>query len=656
MATDKDTPHELDAAHLRAVLESTADGMLVVDEGGHVLTSNRRFAELWHIPDELLATGDDERLLGFVLQQLLRPEEFLEQVKELYSSYAQDLKVLEFKDGRVFERFSAPLIRDGLIAGRVWSFRDVTKRTKAEAALRESEERFRSLYHFTPVMLHSIDETGTILDVNDYWLERTGYRRDQVIGRKVHAFLTESSRETAGNALADLLEKGTVDDVHYEVVCANGEVFDGMLSAIAKRDDRGAFVRSFAAVVDVSERKRAEEARRLLELQVLESQKLESLGILAGGIAHDFNNLLVGILGNADVARQQLSSEDPARKLIDEVITASQRAAELCNQMLAYAGKGRFVIVAVNLTDVVRDTIRLLEVSLPTGVSVTQEFAPSLPAIEVDLTQIRQLVMNLITNAADAVEGGEGTIAVETGRVRLEAGFAGSALPSAPVRAGDYVFLSVTDNGRGMDRATRARIFDPFFTSKSTGRGLGLAAALGIVRGHGGTIDVQSEPGRGSEFKVYLPASKLEPEPIESPAPSDSELRGDGLVLVVDDEESVRFVAKRMLERAGFEVVAVAGGEEALEVFRERGTDIRAALVDMTMPGLDGRETLAALRELDPSVPIVISSGYDAQKANERLGDQRKPSGFIQKPYRSHALVRCMLLAIDSAPERGGAT
>ena len=282
--------------HLLAVLESTADGILVVDENGRVVTSNDRFAELWQIPRSLIEAGDDQQLLEFVLQQLERPEAFLQKVSELYRSDRENLDVLTFKDGRIFERFSSPLIREGAVRGRVWSFRDVTASKQTESALRTSERRFRMLYNLTPVMLHSIDVNGIIVDVSDYWLERMGYERHEVVGQWAPKFLTEPSRETAKTAISQLLSEGRVRDVPYQFVRKDGQVLDIQLSAIANFDEEGRFESSYAVSLDVSERNKAEEEKRRLEQQVRHSQKLESLGVLAGGIAHDFNNLLVGVL------------------------------------------------------------------------------------------------------------------------------------------------------------------------------------------------------------------------------------------------------------------------------------------------------------------------------------------------------------------------
>jgi CheY-like chemotaxis protein len=372
-----------------------------------------------------------------------------------------------------------------------------------------------------------------------------------------------------------------------------------------------------------------------------QTQKLESLGVLAGGIAHDFNNLLVAILGNAGLALMELPKESPARQTVQAIETAAQRAAELTRQMLAYSGKGKFVIEPLNLSKLVEEMAHLLEVSVSKRAVLKYRFAPNLPPIEGDATQIRQIIMNLITNASDAIGERSGVISISTGLMHCDRAYLQSSYLDSDLPEGDYVYLEVADTGEGMDEATRERIFDPFFTTKFTGRGLGLAAVLGIVRGHSGAIKLYSEMGRGSTFKVMLPAAALLDQSGAEPshgstAPAAAETRAL-TVLVVDDDETVRSVTRRMLEHAGYTVLQAADGVEALEIYGANpGIDV--VLLDMTMPHMDGEETFRELRRISGDVKVVLTSGYNEQDATERFAGKGL-AGFIQKPYRPAELV-----------------
>jgi PAS domain S-box-containing protein len=390
---------------------------------------------------------------------------------------------------------------------------------------------------------------------------------------------------------------------------------------------------------DITERKRAEEDRRRLEARVLHAQKLESLGLLAGGIAHDFNNLLVGILGNAGLALMEAPPESPIWKHLKRLETAALRAADLTNQMLAYAGKARVVTEQMDLSQLVQEMVELLQVSVSRKARLRCDLAPGLPPVEGDATQLRQVVMNLITNASDAVGESGGEIRIATGVVEVDDGYLHRAALPEPVAHGPHVFVEVGDNGCGMDAGTLGRIFDPFFSTKFSGRGLGLASVLGIVRSHRGAIQVESEPGRGSTFRVLLPAAGS--AVAERPAPeakADAKGSGGGIVLVVDDEASVRQVAQVVLERGGFEVLAAEDGRRGLEVFRGRAAEIAAVLLDMTMPDMSGDQVMAEMQVIRPDVRVILTSGFSRQDTMERFGASGL-AGFIQKPYRPEDLL-----------------
>ena len=398
---------------------------------------------------------------------------------------------------------------------------------------------------------------------------------------------------------------------------------------------------------DISEKVAAEEEARRLQQQLLQSQKLDSLGVLAGGIAHDFNNLLVGILGNASMALAEIAEDSPLRETLEGIEVAALRAGELTNQMLAYSGKGRFVVEPLNLNALVEEMAHLLQASISKKAVLRFDLAPGLPAVDGDGTQLRQLVMNLITNASDALGSEAGALEVRTRALEEPQLWELGSSPETEIAEGPVVMLEISDTGCGMDPSTLSRIFDPFFTTKFTGRGLGLAAALGIARGHRGRIDVRSEPGDGTCFRVLLPASEQKLVPAASPAaPSVRARAARGTILVADDEEVVRGMARRILEQAGFDVLTASDGLEAIECFREHAADVSAVLLDLTMPRLGGEEALRVLRQIRPEVRVVITSGYSESDIASRFAGQEL-DGFLQKPFRPADLVERIALVLE---------
>jgi signal transduction histidine kinase len=392
---------------------------------------------------------------------------------------------------------------------------------------------------------------------------------------------------------------------------------------------------------DVTETRRADEARERMQSNILHAQKLESLGVLAGGIAHDFNNLLVGMLGNSELALMDIAADSRARTYLKDVVLSAQRAAELCMQMLAYSGKGRFVVRVLDLNEIVREMLSLLKVSISKKAVLKTRLAAVPPLFEGDATQIRQILMNLITNASDALGDESGIITITTGVASSDASYLEQSTLSHELPEGDYAFVEVSDTGGGMIPETIERIFDPFFTTKPAGRGLGLAAVSGIIRGHRGAVRIHSESGRGTRFKVLLPA--LERSEVSESSPEfEVEIKhGSGVILIVDDEHAVRRVAMRVAERAGFSVLEAANGQEAVDIFRERHQEIALVLLDMSMPVMSGEEAFRILKTIDPSVPVVLSSGYNEQDATTYFVGKGL-DGFLQKPYRPADLLKIL--------------
>jgi signal transduction histidine kinase/ActR/RegA family two-component response regulator len=409
--------------------------------------------------------------------------------------------------------------------------------------------------------------------------------------------------------------------------------------------------------------RREQAARRAAEASEAQSrhvQKLESIGVLAGGIAHDFNNLLHVVLGNADIALSRLPVRSPARAPLEEVVRATLRAADLTRQMLAYSGKGAFVVRHLDLSSEVREMATLLRTAITKQASLVWELTPNLPAVNADATQIRQIVMNLITNASDALQDAEGVITLRTGVVQPEelkdARFGTPVNSNEPGvdRQGPYVYLEVADTGSGMTPDTLQRMFDPFFSTKFSGRGLGLAAVMGIVQSHKGLIRIRTEPGGGTSFRVLFPAVPGAAGATETPAAMRSDWSGTGTVLVVEDEQGVREVAERILQDFGFETLEAVDGKDALDVMQRAGDKVSVVLLDLSMPRMGGQETLRHLRELRPDMPVIIMSGYTEEAVAEQFSNNGPGmTAFLQKPFLAEDLMDVLRRTLEvTSPAR----
>ncbi len=520
--------------------------------------------------------------------------------------------------------------------------RKLQARQQAKEALRAREERFRAIYEFSPIGIVNIDGRGKFIRANSAYQKIFGYSEEELRTLSFADITYPDDIEASSQTFKEMIEgRRDVDRLEKRCIRKDGQIVWIRLTRYPIRDVDGNFLHTVSMVEDISERKQAEEERRQLEAQMQHAQKLESLGILAGGIAHDFNNLLVGILGNASFALTELPPGSPARQSIGEVEVAARRAAELTNQMLAYSGKGKFVVERVNLSTLVEEIAHLLHSVISKKAVLKFEFQDDLPAVEGDPTQLRQVVMNLITNAAEAIGNHEGLVAVRTATMQVDRELLSEFYHGDGSAAESYAGLEVSDNGCGMDAETKSRIFDPFFTTKFTGRGLGLAAVLGIVRGHHGAIKVDSEPGRGTTFRVLFPAAQWSAQSIEHPINeplASSDWRGRGGILVVDDEKAVQNVTKKILEHFGFTVLTADDGRHGLEIFRKHVGEIKVVLLDLTMPHMDGEEAFREMRRLHADVRVILSSGYTEQDAIDHFKGMGL-AGFIQKPYSPETLI-----------------
>jgi two-component system cell cycle sensor histidine kinase/response regulator CckA len=514
-----------------------------------------------------------------------------------------------------------------------------------------------------PLGVCAVDSDLVVCFWNTCLAEWTGIAPSEILGKSLAVRFPHFAKARYALRLQGIFEGGppTIfsSQLHPHLVPA--PMPDGRLriqhtvvTSIPAADGEG--FEALLSIQDVTEltrrledQKRADQVRLEMEAHIQHAQKLESLGVLAGGIAHDFNNLLVGILGNADFVLQQLADDFSGRGNLEAVVKSAQRAADLSNQMLAYSGKGKLVILPLDLSEWVADAVDLLRLAISKKAALVCHLAEGLPAIEADPTQIRQVVMNLVTNASDALGVESGTLTLTTGTQECDSAYLTDSYLKEERPPGRYVFVDVEDTGHGMSAETQKRIFDPFFSTHVTGRGLGLAAVLGIVRGHHGVLKIHSVLGRGTKFRVLFPSSAKIIERPAAPPQIDPNWRSQETVLIADDEKVVREFAGAVLENAGIKVLTAADGEVALELYREHADEIAAVLLDMTMPKLSGEETLRAMRQVRGEVSVVLSSGYSEQEVTRRFTELGLV-GFIQKPY----LPQELLAKIREALTRSG--
>jgi PAS domain S-box-containing protein len=515
-------------------------------------------------------------------------------------------------------------------------FEDITSLKRVEEELRASKEHLDATMNALPDLLFRIDREGRLYEARYSSPEELYLSPELFLGKRVAEVLPPEAAATVMAALGEAIATGSHRGATYSLPMPQGERWYELSLAAMGRPDHPQ-TQFIVLARDITERRLAEQDRLKLEQQLLHAQKLESLGVLAGGIAHDFNNLLTAIVGNTDLALMRLAPQSPVRNNLQRIEQAASRAAELSKQMLAYSGKGRFVIETIDLNRLIREMTHMLEVSITKKAVLNFNLADPLPAIEADATQLHQIIMNLIINASEAIGAESGVISIATGSMQCDRNYLNSIWMHEQLAEGLYVWLEITDTGCGMDAETLGKIFDPFYSTKFTGRGLGMAAVLGIIRGHKGAITIKSEPGRGAAFKVFLPAGGKPKVPVSQVNRDEAGWRGRGTVLLVDDEQTVLDIGGEMLKELGFEVVKAMDGSEALEFFKQDAERFSFIILDLTMPRLDGEQTYRQMRQLKPDVKVIMSSGYNEQEINQRLGGTGL-AGFVQKPYNLSTL------------------
>ena len=618
---------ESSVSSLQATLEATADGILVVDLTGDVLWFNQKFLQLWDIPDELARAGDGEALLSHVIGQIAHPEAFLQKVQELYADPdAEDFDVVEFEDGRVYERFSIPSRLGGQSVGRVWSFRDRTGQRAGAEQLRVSEGRLSTMVDSEPGCVKLIDREGALLEMNSAGLQMIEADSiEDVAGMCVYDVIAVEDRQAFVDLNTRIFE-GERGSLAFDLVGLKGGHRRIETHAVPFRDANGDVIAHLAISLDITERERLEE-------QLRRSQKLEAIGRLAGGVAHDFNNALTVIANCANFISDGLPDNDRLREDAAEIIQATDRAASLVRQLLAFSRKEVVRPRVLELNEVVADIERVLRRTIGDAIEIKVRPMRDPAYVLVDPGQVEQVLLNLGLNARDAMPDG-GVLTVTSSLVELDR----EAIAFLPdVEAGTYGCLTVNDTGLGMDDEVKAHVFEPFFTTKGLGlgTGLGLASVYGIVKQAGGHVTVESESGVGSTFYVYLPITEERPVVDSESVTSLPNGAGERIVLV-EDEEPVRRLVTRILERAGYDVLALGSGAEALDQICPDGR-YDLLLTDVVMSGMSGVELADRLTSQHSELKVLLMSGYTEEVLFPDQEDGNR--ALLLKPFGQDELL-----------------
>ena len=633
-------------ARYRAVVESSFQGIVIHADDG-IVFANRAAAEMFGYdrPEELIGRNIFETLVAPQDRQVLRARRDALLRGQTLSPLAAWRGVRQDGSQIWASAGGSRIVWKGHEAV-VSFFADITERVEAAQAVRASEAHLRAILESEPECVKLLAADGALIDMNPAGLAMIDADSlAQVAGQCVYP-LVAPEQQAEFRALVDRVFRGESGVLEFAVVGLKGTRRRLESHAAPLRAPDGTITALLAVTRDITERRAAEEERRRLEARVQQAQKLESLSVLAGGVAHDFNNLLTVILGYTSLALEQSPPESATSSMLREVKRATIQAGELSRHMLAYSGQSTLHIERLRLDMIAQETARLLQAVIAKNATLDLALAPA--TIEGDDTQLRQVVMNLITNAAEATSGQAGRVAVRTGVRHADAELLRSPYLPDELPAGEYAFVEVADNGCGMSAETLARLFDPFFTTKFSGRGLGLAAVLGIVKGHRGSIKVESTPGRGTLFQVFLPAAsggEASPTQVVADRPATTltgagwgALRSAGTILVIDDEASLRGLARQVLEGAGFSVLEAGDGHAGLLVFAQHRDRLAAVLLDLTMPRAGGLEVLAELRESHPALPIIVMSGFSGQDAAARAASLGA-IGLLQKPFQPKDLL-----------------
>ena len=638
-----DEPSELPGEELRGLLQETMEfagiGLFRYAFDGTILFMDRnvfRILELdgvYASPREV--TGKN---IADVIRHVLPIGQIRNEVRRNRFVRGYEYPFITLKGQRKWLLNNSYLVHDqasGLEAVQV-VLHDITERKQADEALQDALSRFEAVIENTPlVAIQGFDRDGVVRHWNRTSEQFYGYSAAEMIGQPITGrLLRDEAADQFERTLRTIWETGQpAEPREWSVESKNGDT-RWIYSSMFPVAQQGAVAEVFCMDVDITASRRSAMDQRRLETQLQHTQRLESLGVLAGGVAHEFNNLLMGILGHAELALLTMDDAGHLESHLRQVVRSTERAAELTRQLLTYSGQGSFFFHPVDLSSLIKDVAHLCAVSQSKKVELRYELAQDLPLIDGDAAQLHQVVLNLVSNAGEAIGEENGEILIRTGVVECDRVFLAEARYAENSPEGRYVYLEVSDSGRGMDEETLARIFDPFFTTKFIGRGLGLAAAIGIVRAHQGFIHTESIPGKGSKFTILFPETHRR----EIPMRPVTQTHGKGLILLVDDEKEVRTVIREFLEQAGYEVLTAADGVEAVKIFEEAADEITLVLLDVKMPRMDGEEAFGIMRGIRPDIRVVLSSGYGEQDAMQRFKG-KGITGFVQKPYHAKALL-----------------
>ncbi len=613
---------------VNATLESTTDGILVVDVGGTFSYFNSKFAKMWNIPEEITQTRDDERALDFVIDQLRDPEEFVKKVRYLYAHPEEDsFDVLYFKDGRIFERYSQPQRIGGRPVGRVWSFRDVTASRKAGDELR----RLALIIKNSNELINMATPDGRMIFINEAGGRMLGIEPEKVGDYSIMQVIPPHlQKKVQDEILASLAAgKGWEGDLQY-LNLKSGKITDVHAITFPIRDYGNGRLLYFANIsIDITE-------RRKMQDRIRHSEKMEAIGQLAGGIAHDFNNQLMGIIGYAEMLASHLE-DDTLKGDAENILKAARKAADLTKDLLAFSRRGKYLAGPVNVHNIIGDVVGILSHSVDKRIEIRTDLRAESCIVTGDPSQLQNALLNLGINAKDALPRGGG-IVFSTENMDV-AGTPLKELHGRPA-SGRCLVISVSDDGVGMDGNTVKHIFEPFFTTKKPGKGtgMGLPSVYGTVSNHHGSIDVKSEPGKGSTFTIFLPLSETGAGTAQSKTAVRKTVPKGTTILLVDDEEIVRMLVSSLLRSNGYSVHECADGAEAVEFYRKSWKEIGLVVLDMMMPRMNGRDAFMEMLSINKDIRAILMSGFSIDGEAQALLDAGMKA-FLQKPFTSSELA-----------------